>query len=190
MLDLPADAASLTESKKRPREENCGDKAGNTDDDVVAVDEKENNNKKIKTHIVPNTVEKNKPLSSQFPKNVSLAALDGHEDTIHVVKLLSLRGNYWKTMGHSGIGGVNLLHLEEALYLMEKRQLLIQHNPTARLGTSPEHSDTNEDAVFVTPRQFYELVVKCISLECYLTYVKLKVQHCELPLQYCNVVIS
>lgn len=116
--------------------------------------------------------------SSTFhSKNMSLGVLEG--DGGSEVRLESLRGNYWRTMGHTGVGGTNLLYIEEALYLVEKHQLCIVDKSD---GVSDNESDrdagvegSGENVRFYTIRQFYERVAKGISLECYLTFVKLKV---------------
>lgn len=110
-----------------------------------------------------------------YPKNVSVAVLEGSGSS--VVRIVSLRGNYWKTMGHSGGGGVNLLYLEEALYLTEKHQLLIQNKTTCAHHTHCDNENTGNGngGDYFSFRQLYEHVVMSISLECYLTFMKLKV---------------
>jgi hypothetical protein len=104
-----------------------------------------------------------------YPKNVSVGVIP--EGDLDRVKLESLRGNYWKTMGHSS-GGMNYLYLEEALYLVEKHQLVIKEKI---LASETQETENDGDVSHIPSRQFYELVVKSLSLECYSTYLKLKV---------------
>jgi hypothetical protein len=104
-----------------------------------------------------------------YPKNVSVGVIP--EGDLDRVKLESLRGNYWKTMGHSS-GGMNYLYLEEALYLVEKHQLVIKEKI---LESETQETENDGDVSHIPSRQLYELVVKSLSLECYLTYLKLKV---------------
>ena len=116
-------------------------------------------------------------------RRTSVAVLEHIES--EVVTVVSLRGNFWKTMGHNKPGGINLLYIEEALYLLEKHQLLINNKNSElimsddetceRIGAN-DGDDSNEKVppTSIPMREFYELVIKSISLECYLTYVKLK----------------
>lgn len=163
MTPLDAAAPSTSVLQKRSREEAC------LENDKVP---KENS-------VTP--ADKQKQAIVVHAKHISEAVLETNDRS--VVKLESLRGNYWKTMGHTN-RGINLLYLEEALYLLEKHQLRIQDN-TSVVTTIPVTSSNNDtngnsdagdsDKAYFTLRQFYEHVVSLISLECYLTFVKLKV---------------
>jgi hypothetical protein len=73
------------------------------------------------------------------------------------VEIIKIKGNYFKSMGYS-LHGRNFLHYEEALLLVERRQLAMRR-----------------DTLDMTLKESYESITSFISLPCYLTYVKLKV---------------
>lgn len=77
-----------------------------------------------------------------------------NEGAVHVTKL---RGNFWRTTGHSQFAR-DYMYLEEALYLVERDMLVIKY----------------EDKT-VDYSWFYNAVVQALSLTVYLTYVRLKV---------------
>lgn len=71
-------------------------------------------------------------------------------------EVVRLTGNFWKTYGFSK-AGINYLHAEEVMYLHQKDRLYVEHLD----------SILDDQALF-------SIVMKSISLACYLAYVKLK----------------
>jgi len=68
-----------------------------------------------------------------------------------------MRGNFWRICGFV-INRKQFLYPEEALYLVEKSQLLIF-----------------VDGKIISPNEFYEKVILIIPLYCYLVYARLRV---------------
>jgi hypothetical protein len=79
-------------------------------------------------------------------------------NTLNCAEVIIMKGNFWKTFGFRS-DGKNCLHGEEALYLVEKDQLAV----------------FVEEGKYLSRDTLYNMVISDISLECYLTYAKLKV---------------
>ncbi len=75
-------------------------------------------------------------------------------------EITKMRGNFWKTIGHS-LKSKCMLYPEETLYLLEKKsiELFEQDQTTA-----------------VELPAFYDSTIQLIGISCYLAYVKLKVK--------------
>jgi hypothetical protein len=81
------------------------------------------------------------------------------EPTCSKIRMIQIKGNFWKNVGHhDNADGYDYLHLEEALMLVERAQLLVQNEAGERL----------------TLKDFYEFVLQSVELPCYMTYTKLK----------------
>ena len=78
---------------------------------------------------------------------------------LRLVEVTKMKGNFWKNCGFS-IKDRNYLYPEEALFLCEKKQFLVENEGKA-LGN----------------RALYDLVLGCMSYPCYLAYVRLKVRY-------------
>ena len=75
-----------------------------------------------------------------------------------LVHITTMRGNFWKISGFTS-DQHDYLHPEEALYLCEKKQLVVH---------------LSDGAVCAIP-QLYNLVMQDVSLPCYQAYIRLKV---------------
>ena len=74
------------------------------------------------------------------------------------LELSQMRGNFWRVMG-CRVDGKDFLYMEEVLYLMERRQLLVKFGDE-----------------FLELQPFYESVIDLhLPMSCYMTYLKLKV---------------
>lgn len=89
-------------------------------------------------------------------KNKAIIVHDNSNDS--AFELARLKGGFWRTMGFS-IGSRLFLHAEEALYLLERNQLIAVENGN-----------------IVDIPYFYDMVLqKRLILPCYMAYLKLKV---------------
>lgn len=77
---------------------------------------------------------------------------------LQLVKVVKLRGNFWKNHGFS-LDSCAYLNPEEAMYLHERQQVYVEWNEQV-----------------LDKRALYELVLSSMSHACYLTYLKLKVK--------------
>lgn len=116
-------------------------------------------NKKIKTHNNNNNnyneIKIDSCLNININKNISKGKWLNNKKCIEII---SIKGNFWRIMGYTE-HGINYLYPEEALYLLEKNLL----------GIFDEENKLYKKDVI------YELIIQEITLECYLTYSKLKV---------------
>lgn len=74
-----------------------------------------------------------------------------------LVKVIRLKGNFWKNHGFS-IEASNYLNPEEALFLHERQQIYVEFSGKV-----------------LDKRSLYELVLASMPHACYLAYLKLKV---------------
>lgn len=75
---------------------------------------------------------------------------------LHLVKVVQLKGNFWKNHGFS-FESSDYLYPEEAMFLHERQQIYVQMGETV-----------------LDKRSLYELVLSSMPHACYLTYLKLK----------------
>lgn len=75
---------------------------------------------------------------------------------LHLVKIVQLKGNFWKNHGFS-FDSTDYLNPEEAMFLHERQQIYVQ------MGE-----------LVLDKRSLYELVLASMPHACYLTYLKLK----------------
>eukprot|EP01038_Epipyxis_sp_PR26KG_P004054 gene4054-5797_t len=109
-------------------------------------------------------------ISSELSHNI-------HSQSIEVIKM---KGNFWKVMGYTN-NKKNYLYLEEALYLAEKKQLIIYEpidsNTMASINNDNESNfidSLTEKFKCLEFKCFYTYVINSISLPCYLVFIKLK----------------
>jgi hypothetical protein len=76
------------------------------------------------------------------------------------VHLTRMKGSFWRTCGYC-CDTLNYLHPEEALLLLERAYLLVMDKD-------------QEDGQRIPLKTFYSMVVDCVDIHSYLTYVKLK----------------
>lgn len=74
-----------------------------------------------------------------------------------IVEITKMRGNFWRVHGYSE-NQKSLLYPEEALYLVERQTLYVEH-----------------DGELCKFKDLYERVLSIVPLACYLVYLKLKV---------------
>lgn len=86
-------------------------------------------------------------------KNAATGSWEGN-----ILRMTKIKGSFWRIMGHDR-NGMSYLYPEEALYLLERKQLIA----------------SNEENNAIALSDFYQAVTHTIPLACYLTYVKLKV---------------
>ena len=82
-------------------------------------------------------------------------------DDAGLAEITKMRGNFWKQSGFS-INRRNFLYPEESLRLAEKSQIVIKY-----------------ENKIIPVSLFYQIVIRRISLPCYLAYIKLKVRCLE-----------
>lgn len=93
----------------------------------------------------------------EVPINLKNAGIGSWNDGSKI-EMVKLRGNFWKTFGHS-IKGKNYLWVEEALLLYERGLIVVEDSTQKRIPFAI----------------FYEAVMKAVGSPCYATYVKLRV---------------
>jgi hypothetical protein len=117
-------------------------------------------------------------LDISFSKNISKGKWISEKSCVEIVVM---KGNFWRVMGFTS-QSKNYLYPEEALYLYEKNMLIIVKEREEIEG----EGEGQEDEVIYQKDMIYEMIIKVISLQCYLCYSKLKV--CSLtslsPLSY------
>lgn len=86
-------------------------------------------------------------------KNAAIGSWEGD-----VLRMTKIKGSFWRIMGHDR-NGISYLYPEEALYLLERKQLIV----------------SNEENDSTAAPDFYQTVMNTLPLACYLTYAKLKV---------------
>jgi hypothetical protein len=89
------------------------------------------------------------------------------------VEMIVMKGNFWRVMGFTS-QSKNYLYPEEALYLYEKNMLIIVKEKEEK-GIEGEGEESEESEIIYQKDVIYEMVIKIISLQCYLCYSKLKV---------------
>jgi len=95
---------------------------------------------------------------SSAGSNRSNKALGNWLPEKRLVHVTAMKGNFWRISGFTS-EQQDYLYPEEALYLCEKKQLIVH---------------LNQDVVCETP-DLYSLVMQDLSLPCYQAYIRLKV---------------
>lgn len=91
-------------------------------------------------------------------------AVAAWQSKLSLFEIFQIKGNFWKKTGFSE-GGKNYLYPEEALYLLEKRQIALCRSI----------EDLNQQ-IYLTKEEAYDLILDSVlDLAAYLIYVKLKV---------------
>jgi hypothetical protein len=87
-----------------------------------------------------------------------------------LAQVTKLRGNCWRKHGFS-INNTNFFYPEEALLLFDRGYVVV--------------TKTMNGTDYMTKQELFEAVLQVISLSCYLTYARLKVNTCERILVFC-----